>query len=83
MTRALRLTCACAVVMLLASAAYCADVYPTVDFAFNSATYEYSWTVNYTSSVNVNFTTLLSVLQPSGGLLDERQRGVVGFPTGG
>jgi len=54
-----RLVLLCAVVIALSSAAYCVDVYPTVSFAFNPATYEYAWTVNYTSDVNVNFTTLL------------------------
>jgi len=44
--------------ILLASAAYCVDIYPTVDFSFNSSTCEYSWTVNYTSATNVYFTAL-------------------------
>jgi hypothetical protein len=59
MTRILRLAWVCAALILLGSAGYCVDVYPTVNFAFNAATYEYSWTVNYTADVNVYFTTFL------------------------
>ena len=55
MINVLRLAWVCALLVVLASAAQCVDIYPTVDFAFDSATFEYSWTVNYTTDVNVNF----------------------------
>ena len=54
MIKVLRLVWVCAVLVVLASAAQCADIYPTVGFAFNSATFEYSWTVYYTTDVTVN-----------------------------
>jgi len=41
------------------TAAYSADVYPSVSFAFNPATLEYAWTVNYTDAVNVTFATFM------------------------
>jgi len=59
MTGITKLSFTCAALLLLASAICGATVYPTVDFNFNPNTYEYSWTVNYTSAVDVNFTTLL------------------------
>jgi len=57
MTGIARIIWLCVALMALVSTAYCADIFPTVDFAFNPATFEYAWTVNYTTDVNVYFTT--------------------------
>jgi len=59
MTRILRVVLVCVVLLGVTSIAQCADVYPTVNFAFNATTFEYSWTVNYTANVNVNLSRFM------------------------